>query len=195
MNMSLAELLESPVMLPILLYHVVPITFLTSELLGESVLPTLLGQELIINPDLSASADPLFANSSVPANITATESTATIIDADECNCDACTTAVNVIDAVLLPQILSVQQNGSKVLITLSDGSGEPTQNFLIEYETLSPQASPSASPSKASPVISGSGSSSSGSGSATAAAPASSLPSLGGGSLRGTYNTNADPSN
>lgn len=28
MNMSLAELLESPVMLPILLYHVVPITFL-----------------------------------------------------------------------------------------------------------------------------------------------------------------------
>lgn len=103
--------------------------------------------------------------------------------------------MNVIDAVLLPQILSVQQNGSKVLITLSDGSGEPTQNFLIEYETLSPQASPSASPSKASPVISGSDSSSSGSGSATAAAPVSSLPSLGGGSLRGTYNTNADPSN
>lgn len=62
----------------------------TSELLGESVLPTLLGQELIINPDLSAAVDPLFANSSVPANITATESTATIIDADECNCDACT---------------------------------------------------------------------------------------------------------
>jgi uncharacterized surface protein with fasciclin (FAS1) repeats len=146
LNLTSDELLNSPLLLPIVLYHVLAAPVLAEQLPDGATITTLLEQNLTASVSTAIVAQSINAVVA-EANITlnATESTADIVGADNL---ACAAVIHVIDNVLIPQILSVNVTGDEVSILIGNGEGK-VQRFLIVYDSEVTEVTISAAPAPA----------------------------------------------
>jgi uncharacterized surface protein with fasciclin (FAS1) repeats len=122
LGVDIDQLLNSPVLIPVLLNHIIGLPLLSGQLSNGEVLPTALGQFL----NVSVSNDTL--------EFSSLATSAEVVDGDNCNCDLCTSVVDVIDAVLLPDILNITSNGPETTILIRSQSGSE-QVFVVLNES------------------------------------------------------------
>jgi uncharacterized surface protein with fasciclin (FAS1) repeats len=137
MGVTVDELVNSPVIIPVLLNHLIGVPILSSELSNNDMVLTALGQPLNVSTDGNTTL--MFSSLAASAEV---------VDGDFCNCDLCSTVVDVIDAVLLPEILNVTSSGAETVIVIGSSSGR-NEVFVVLDESGMDGGSPAAAPAAA----------------------------------------------